>query len=75
LFLGAAAAIAILFWTLLRPVSLAILDGGFGCRHAYKGGGKNPFSYVASLAAPQWLGRISYSVYLWHALVIMCMSD
>ena len=74
LFLGAAAAIAILFWTLPRPVSLAIWTVALAAAMHAKGGGKNPFSYAASLTAPQWLGRISYSVYLWHALVIMCMS-
>jgi len=63
-----------MFWTLLRPVSLAIWMVALAAAMHTKGGGKNPFSYVASLAAPQWLGRISYSVYLWHALVIMCMS-
>jgi peptidoglycan/LPS O-acetylase OafA/YrhL len=74
LFLGAATAVAILFWTLLRPVSLTIWVVALAAAMHAKSGGKNPFSYVATLAVPQWLGRISYSVYLWHALVIVCLS-
>ena len=74
LFLGACAAIAILFWTSLRPVSLSIWVVALAAAMHAKAGGKNPFSYLASLAMPQWLGRISYSVYLWHALVILCLS-
>jgi len=74
LFLGAATAIAILFWIVPRPVSLAIWVVALAAAMHAKSGGKNPFSYVASLAFPQWLGRISYSVYLWHALVITCFS-
>jgi peptidoglycan/LPS O-acetylase OafA/YrhL len=74
LFLGAATFIAILVWIVPRPISLAIWVVALAAAMHVKGGGMNPFSYVASLAVPQWLGRISYSVYLWHALVIVCLS-
>ncbi|MBC8037288.1 MAG: acyltransferase, partial [Rhizobiales bacterium] len=74
LFLGAATAIALLFWISLRPISLTIWVVALAAAMHAKNGGKNPLSYVSSLAVPQWLGRISYSVYLWHALVIVCLS-
>ncbi|MEO8301498.1 MAG: acyltransferase, partial [Rhizomicrobium sp.] len=74
LFLGAVTAIAFLFWISLRPVSLAVWVVALAAAMHGKAAGRNPFTYVASLALPQWLGRISYSIYLWHTLLILCLS-
>src|SRR6202042_1580016 len=58
---------AVVFWWPLATICCAVVIGG-----VVVGGG--PWTAVLRLAPVLWLGRISYSLYLWHLPVFVAIE-
>lgn len=74
IWLGCFASIALVISTLQRWEALAVWIVWF-TGSMCSGHERNLISRVSALAPFPWLGKISYSVYLWHALVLWVMSQ
>jgi peptidoglycan/LPS O-acetylase OafA/YrhL len=72
--LGATLAIAAVAWLTVRPVSLVLWILMLAAALHARIGGHNPISAISLWRIPQTLGRISYSIYLWHMIFIMLLS-
>jgi len=72
--LGVAIAAMALVFFLPKPVSLILWFAVFGAAILGKREKKNPVSALFNIGAMQMLGKISYSVYLCHVLVMASVS-
>jgi peptidoglycan/LPS O-acetylase OafA/YrhL len=72
--LGVAVAAMALAFFLTKPVSLVLWFAVFGAAVLGKREKRNPISALFNLAPMQMLGRISYSIYLCHILVMAGVS-
>jgi peptidoglycan/LPS O-acetylase OafA/YrhL len=72
--LAGAVSIMIVAYLMLRPVSLALWIGVFALVVNEGDGGRNLISAACRSRPFQFLGKISYSIYLTHALVLDAVS-
>jgi len=72
--LGVLIAVALAAFFSYRPLSLAIWFAFLGAAISSKLQIANPISVITKLPAAQWLGRVSYSIYLTHELVLVGAS-
>jgi peptidoglycan/LPS O-acetylase OafA/YrhL len=72
--LGVAVAAMALAFFLTKPVSLVLWFAVFGAAVLGKREKRNPISALFNMAPMQMLGRISYSIYLCHILVMAGVS-
>jgi peptidoglycan/LPS O-acetylase OafA/YrhL len=75
LFLGSISAIAACLWYAARPFSLILWIIFFASALHAKHGASNLVSKLAAMRWAQFMGKLSYSIYLLHMFVVMLISS
>jgi peptidoglycan/LPS O-acetylase OafA/YrhL len=74
IWLGVSTAVVVVF-LLTLPIALLVWAIFLGAAMQAEIGEANPISRVCRLPVAQFLGRVSYSIYLWHILILLLASS